>query len=257
MPIGTASLDLRQAGRRTVTEIGRRASCTEANPWTLTSKLKTPVTPPTSHEDLQACDGDRRSLRAGTRACRSRSPSSGFCRPSWGRGFASSSCALAAFESVSAPSSAAAFGSAVGDLPASRLIIGADCFINDGCRFDTTGEVVIGDDVYLGHDVAIITSSHEVGPPTRRAHGAIAASVTIGRGSWIGARSRHSPGCLRRPGCHRCGGSGGDEVRRRRRHGAGVPARVIRHLPAAAASEVAAFDDRQRSAFAGNERLQS
>jgi maltose O-acetyltransferase len=76
-----------------------------------------------------------------------------------------------------------------GARPASRLVIGAGCFVNDGCRFDVSAPVTIGDGVHLGHDVAVLTASHELGPSDRRAGAGTAAPVTIGRGAWIGARA--------------------------------------------------------------------
>lgn len=76
-----------------------------------------------------------------------------------------------------------------GPLPAGRLVIGDDGFINDACRFDVSAPVFIGDHVFIGHEVAIITSSHRLGGPVRRAGANIASPVTIERGSWIGARA--------------------------------------------------------------------
>jgi maltose O-acetyltransferase len=76
-----------------------------------------------------------------------------------------------------------------GSSPASRLEIGADCFVNDGVRFDVTASVVVADRVYFGHDVAVLTSTHEIGPTHQRAGRTVARTVTIGAGTWIGARS--------------------------------------------------------------------
>ena len=78
--------------------------------------------------------------------------------------------------------------------PASRVHIGDDCFINDGCRFDTSARITIDDGAYLGHDVAVLTSSHELGPPDRRAGTFSCAPIHSGRGSWIGARAVLLPG---------------------------------------------------------------
>ena len=78
--------------------------------------------------------------------------------------------------------------------PASRVRIGADCFINDGCRFDTSAPITIDDGAYLGHDVAVLTSTHELGPPDRRAGAFTSAPIHIGRGVWIGARAVLLPG---------------------------------------------------------------
>jgi maltose O-acetyltransferase len=117
-----------------------------------------------------------------------------------------------------------------GRSPSSRLTIGADCFINDGCRFDTTGSIVIADDVYVAHDVAFITSSHEIGPPTRRAYGSVAAPVAIGRGTWIGARAIVLPGVAVGSGVIVAAGSVVTKSVENDVMVAGVPARVIRRL---------------------------
>ena len=77
---------------------------------------------------------------------------------------------------------------------ARHLTIGDDCFINDGCRFDTSALITIDDGVYLGHDVAVLTSTHELGPPDRRAGTFTSAPIHIGRGAWIGARAVMLPG---------------------------------------------------------------
>jgi maltose O-acetyltransferase len=76
-----------------------------------------------------------------------------------------------------------------GPRPASRLEIGADCVLNDGCRFDVAAPVRIGDNVFLGHEVAVLTASHPLGNSSRRAGPVVAEPITIERGSWIGARA--------------------------------------------------------------------
>jgi len=76
-----------------------------------------------------------------------------------------------------------------GARPAGRLQIGDDCFVNDGCRFDVSAMVTIGDRVFFGHDAAVLTSTHEIGDASRRAGRTMAAPVTIGSGSWVGARA--------------------------------------------------------------------
>jgi maltose O-acetyltransferase len=71
---------------------------------------------------------------------------------------------------------------------ASRLTIGDRCFVNDGCRFDTCAAIVLEDDVHLGHDVAVLTASHEIGDAVGRAGRNTGRPIKIERGSWIGAR---------------------------------------------------------------------
>ena len=72
---------------------------------------------------------------------------------------------------------------------ASRLSIGARCFVNDGCRFDTSAPIMIEDDVHMGHDVAVLTATHEIGAASGRAGKNIGLPIKIERGAWIGARA--------------------------------------------------------------------
>lgn len=76
-----------------------------------------------------------------------------------------------------------------GHRPASRLLIGRRCFVNDGCRFDANALITIGDDAYLAHEVAVLTASHDLGEGDRRAGAVRAEPVSIGEGAWIGARA--------------------------------------------------------------------
>ena len=76
-----------------------------------------------------------------------------------------------------------------GPSPAKRLSIGSWCFINDGCRFDVTAPVTLEDNVYLGHEVAILSATHEIAGPDQRAGLTFGRPVTVERGAWIGARA--------------------------------------------------------------------
>lgn len=77
-----------------------------------------------------------------------------------------------------------------------NLTIGQRCTVNRGVFFDPADRLSIGDDVGIGHDVLLITSSHEVGGPGRR-HGPVTtAPITIGNGAWLCARSMIQPGVV-------------------------------------------------------------
>ena len=78
--------------------------------------------------------------------------------------------------------------------PASRLSIGDRCFVNDGCRFDTCAPITLEDDVHLGHDVAVLAATHEIGEAIGRAGRNVGMPIRIERGAWIGARRRSWPG---------------------------------------------------------------
>jgi len=76
-----------------------------------------------------------------------------------------------------------------GPRPTTRMRIGADCFVNDGCRFDVSAAVTIGDRVFLGHDAAVLTASHVLGDRSQRAGRTVSKPVTIEDGAWVGARA--------------------------------------------------------------------
>lgn len=74
------------------------------------------------------------------------------------------------------------------------LKIGRDSFISRGASIETAGQVTIGRNVAIGHQVMITTSSHKLGPSTRRAAQAYGLPVTIEDGAWLGARVTVLPG---------------------------------------------------------------
>ncbi len=78
--------------------------------------------------------------------------------------------------------------------PSSTVRIGRWCFLNRGCVIDASAPVDIADGVAMGQDVLILTSTHEIGPPGRRASAIVVAPVAIGEGAWIGARTVVLPG---------------------------------------------------------------
>jgi acetyltransferase-like isoleucine patch superfamily enzyme len=114
--------------------------------------------------------------------------------------------------------------------PASRVRIGDDCFINDGCRFDTSAPITIDDGAYLGHDVALLTSTHELGPPDRRAGRFSCERIHVGRGAWIGARAVVLPGVTIGDGAVVAAGAVVTASVRANVVVGGVPARELRPL---------------------------
>ncbi len=63
----------------------------------------------------------------------------------------------------------------------SRLQIGAHCGFNEGCVFDLTAPITLGNHVAVGHEVRFLTSVRQEGVGT-------AAPITVGDGVWLGAR---------------------------------------------------------------------
>ena len=76
----------------------------------------------------------------------------------------------------------------------SEVSIGARTFINDFCYFEAIAPILIGDDVSIGMQTAIVTSTHELGSPGHRGGQWGVLPVTIEDGCWIGARALILPG---------------------------------------------------------------
>jgi acetyltransferase-like isoleucine patch superfamily enzyme len=111
-----------------------------------------------------------------------------------------------------------------------RLRIGADCFINQDCVFDATAEIVIGDNVNVGHGVLITTSSHTIGGPDRRGGRLEPQPVRVADGAWLASRVVVLPGVEVGEGA--IVGAGAVVTRSVPPHTlvGGVPARLIRRL---------------------------
>ncbi|MBO9627074.1 MAG: hypothetical protein J7484_11960 [Microbacterium sp.] len=75
-----------------------------------------------------------------------------------------------------------------------RLSIGEGAFLNTGVMISTHAPVSIGRNTFLAMRVTITTSSHEIGPSSKRAGKLTSAPVTIGDGCWIGAGVTILPG---------------------------------------------------------------
>lgn len=73
-----------------------------------------------------------------------------------------------------------------------NLTIGADVFLNLGCRFQDTGGITIGDGALIGHGCTLTTLNHEL-DPSRRGD-MTPAPVIIGRQAWLGAGVTVVPG---------------------------------------------------------------
>ena len=66
------------------------------------------------------------------------------------------------------------------------ISVGRNVFVNQNCTFYDLGGLDIADDVMIGPNVSIITSSHPIGPSQRRA-GVTAKRIAIERNVWIAA----------------------------------------------------------------------
>jgi maltose O-acetyltransferase len=110
------------------------------------------------------------------------------------------------------------------------LHVGSECMINEGCRFETGATITIGDRVYFGHDVVVLTTTHEIGPHEQRCHGRTYAPVRIGDGVWIGTRALLLPGVEIGAGAVVAAGAVVTESVPPDTVVGGVPARILREL---------------------------
>lgn len=111
-----------------------------------------------------------------------------------------------------------------------NVSIGRDVFINNQAFIDTAARVTIGDRVSFGPRVTIITGTHEVGVPQRRAGANVAKPVTIGAGSWLGANVTVMPGVTIGEGAVIAAGAVVTRDCLTPGVYAGVPARLVREL---------------------------
>jgi maltose O-acetyltransferase len=74
-----------------------------------------------------------------------------------------------------------------------QVSIGDGSFVNVGCWFEGAGRIEIGRNVFLGPQVMILTSIHEIddGEVTRMP---VSSQVRIGDRCWLGARAMIMPG---------------------------------------------------------------
>jgi maltose O-acetyltransferase len=114
-----------------------------------------------------------------------------------------------------------------------KIRVGRDSFLNRGCFLDTWAQITIGERCMLAMGVTLVTSTHEIGPPSRRAADRRTAPIRIGDGCWLGANVTVLPGVTIGEGCVIAAGAvvAGD-CEPNGLYG-GVPARRLRDLPSA------------------------
>jgi maltose O-acetyltransferase len=114
---------------------------------------------------------------------------------------------------------------------AQRLTIGRRCMINTPCFFDLNDDITLGDEVNLAHHVVLVTSTHLVGWPDRRAGQLTTAKVRIEDGAWIGANVTILPGVTVGKGAIVAAGSVVTADVPANQLVGGMPARLIKALP--------------------------
>lgn len=79
---------------------------------------------------------------------------------------------------------------------ASKITIGSHSIVTNNCVLDGDGYLTIGDDVLIGFESIILTSTHRFEDPSIpiRLQGFVRQPVRIGNDVWIGARAIVLPG---------------------------------------------------------------
>lgn len=117
----------------------------------------------------------------------------------------------------------------------SGLSIGNGCFLNYGvhchCGGNNVVGISIGNNVFVGPDVRICCSTHEISSKTRRAGKNIYGPINIMNGCWIGLSSVILPNVTIAEGCVIAAGSVVTKSTEPNGLYAGVPAKRIKNLP--------------------------
>jgi acetyltransferase-like isoleucine patch superfamily enzyme len=65
-----------------------------------------------------------------------------------------------------------------------NIRVGRNVFINQNCTLNDIGGITIGDEVFIGPRVSLISSGHPVDPAFRRSH-IVAGPIAIESGAWL------------------------------------------------------------------------
>jgi maltose O-acetyltransferase len=84
---------------------------------------------------------------------------------------------------------------------AADLEIGELCGLNFGCLFELDAPITLEPHVAVGHEVMLLTRSHDASRAERRGAPAGGKPIRIGAGSWLGSRCVILPGVSVGPGC--------------------------------------------------------
>jgi maltose O-acetyltransferase len=111
-----------------------------------------------------------------------------------------------------------------------NVSIGKNTTINWCVLFEAGAPIAIGDNCGIGFFSQLITTTHDVGPSTRRMGAEKSLPITIGNGVWVGVNVIIQPGVTIGDGCIIGAGSVVTSDCAPNGFYAGSPARLIRPL---------------------------
>lgn len=114
------------------------------------------------------------------------------------------------------------------------VFFGNNVFVNRKCQFHVGSsnhvKILIADSVWIGMDVCFVCPTHDIGTPKQRAGEATYYSISVGEGTWIGARCTILPNVNIGKGCIIAAGSVvTNDIPDNTMYG-GVPANKIKEL---------------------------
>jgi maltose O-acetyltransferase len=112
-----------------------------------------------------------------------------------------------------------------------RLVMGKECLVQWGCYLDLQASITVGDRVGFSPQVAVLTSSHQIGHPHNRVGSLQALPVVIKDGVWLGTRCTVMPGVTINEGAVVAAGAVVTKDVPAHTIVGGIPAKVIRTLP--------------------------
>jgi maltose O-acetyltransferase len=129
------------------------------------------------------------------------------------------------------------------------LSIGPGCHLTGPLHIDLTAPVSIGARVYMGYDVELITTDHQIGDADQRCGRRVYRPIRIGDGVWIGSRAVILPGVTVGNGSIVAAGAVVTRDVPANALVGGVPARLLRDLsaPSPAPGSIAAVRRDQRA----------
>ena len=74
------------------------------------------------------------------------------------------------------------------------LSVGRGCYFTGPLRIDLSAEVHIGDRVYMGYEIMLLTVDHTLGDSDQRCGPRVYRPISIEDGVWIGSRATILPG---------------------------------------------------------------
>jgi maltose O-acetyltransferase len=110
------------------------------------------------------------------------------------------------------------------------LTIGSDCVVTGPFHVDLGAPVRIGNRVYIGHDVSMLTVDHRIGPAEQRCAGHDSLPIVVGDGAWICSRVTILPGVTVGSGAVLAAGAVVTRDVPPNALVAGVPAQIVRDL---------------------------